>query len=156
MRIRSMLALITIVLAGAFTDAQAQDKKKGARDLITRDELMETFGQRTMMEAIYALRPRFLQGRQGVRSIGAQTGRGGATVVPIAVVLDGRVLGEVDVLRNIMVVNVEEARYYEPNKAGNEFGNVAQGGAIVLKTFKPKSGATLIVKDDTTSIGRLR
>lgn len=161
MRLRSLFALLTVAVAVTSTDVQAQ-KKKGSRDLITRDELMESaFAQASLMEAVHALRPRFLEGPRGVRSMSGGTGMGGGTVggattIPVAVVLDGKILGEVDVLRTIQVSAVDEVRYMEPSKAGTEFGNAAGGGAIVVKTFVPRTNPKVIVKDDTVQTKRLR
>jgi len=131
-RIRSVLAM-ALLLGGvaALAPSQLHAQKKRQRDLVTRDEIVETGQtQQDLFAALRALRPRFLERPPGVRTITA--GETKAT----AVYVDGKPMGGIETLQSIMASTVEEVRYYEPSKAATEFGPNAEGGAVAVKLTK--------------------
>jgi hypothetical protein len=135
MRARAVLAaLLAVGLCLAMSPAvsAAQDKKrKSQRDLVTRDEIMESAQrEHDLYSALRSLRPRFLQPPTGIRSLG------NSMQAATAVILDGKPMGDLETLRTITASTVEEVRYLEPSKAGTEYGNVANGGAVVVKLYK--------------------
>lgn len=129
-----------VAIAPGHADAQ---KKKPQRDVITRDELLDGgYGEQDLVSAIRTLRPKFLEKPQGVRSIS-----GMSVMNPIMVVVDNKPMGGVETLSSIIGGTVEEVRYLDPSKAGVDYGDKANGGAIVIKSFKPKSKPKVTVVD---------
>ncbi len=101
-------------------------------DVLARAELLQS-AQRSkdLFEAIRSLRPNFINPRT-TRTQGAQ-----ARSLPRPVVyVDGALSGELDVLKGIMVENVEEVRFKGPTEATMEFGPNAPGGAILVTLRK--------------------
>lgn len=101
-------------------------------DVITRAELLQS-AQRSkdLFEAVRSLRPNFINPLTS-RTQGAQT-----RALPRPVVyIDGAMSGELDVMKGILVDNVEEVRFKSPTEASVEFGNNAPGGAIMVKMYK--------------------
>src|SRR5687768_17236199 len=103
------LALALMVAGGlvfmAPSEAAAQKKQ---RDVITVQEI-EKSGQKDqdLFAVIRALRPHFLEGPRGVRSLG------GGAIYPVLVVVDGK-RDSPEVLAQIMAKDVKEVRYLEP------------------------------------------
>ena len=125
MRLTTRLMLgVATVLVFAPTDATAQKKQ---RDRITKEEIQQSSQKdQDLYAVIRALRPHFLEGPRGVRTIG------GGMQNPVIVVVDRR-RETPDVLLQIMAPQVEEVRYLDPSRAQNQFGVSANGGAIVVK-----------------------
>lgn len=148
--IRSAVLVLTAVvtgLAAAPGDAQAQRRD---RDLITRDELVQSSQKNTdLYQAVRSLRSHFLQGPRGPRSINATpptvgspnpgTLRAGETPKAVLYVNDAR-SGDIEMLRNIQTINVEEVRYLNPNAASMRFGQGHDGGAILVKLVTGPTG----------------
>ena len=126
------LAVIGLCLALTPRSSAAQEKKrKPQRDLVTRDEIMES-AQRDddLFNALRSLRPRFLERPTGIRTLG------NSPQPPTLVVLDGKPMGDLETLRSVIASTVDEVRYMEPSRAGTEFGNIGSGGAVVVKLYK--------------------
>ena len=111
-------------------DALAQKK---SRDVITQEEI-EKSGQKDqdLIAAIRSLRPHFLEGPRGVRTMGS------GMIYPVVVVVDGRKVTGLDDLVTILAKDVKEVRYLDPNRSQNEYGATANGGAIVVKLLGAK------------------
>jgi hypothetical protein len=124
-----LMVLGAVAAIGAIpADSFAQKRQ---RDLLTSEEI-STSAVKTadLHRAIRSLRPHFLTPARGVRTLG------NSIQEPLAVYVNGaRQTGE-DALRTIQAESVEEVRYLDPNKAGNEFGPKASGGALVVKLRK--------------------
>lgn len=136
-----LLALLLAVLA-AVAPGQLHAQKKPQRDLVTRDELLASAHKEgDLYTALRSLRPRFLEPPTGIRSI-----TGNSIQKPTTVIIDGKPMGGIETLQTIGASMVEEVRYMEPSKAGTEFGEVANGGAVVVKMFrsKPKPKVTVV------------
>lgn len=142
------LVVATTSLAVAPTHAEAQRRD---RDLITRDELVQSSQKSTdLYQAVRSLRSHFLQGPRGPRSINAdppRTGSGASSgsmrspETPKAVLyVNGSRSGDVEMLRNIQTINVEEVRYLNPNAAAMQFGQGHDGGAILVKLVSGPTG----------------
>ena len=126
------LALLTIGSLVLFTPAELSAQKK-QRDKITKEEIANSSHKdRDLLTAIRALRPHFLEGPRGVRTLG------GGMQNPLMVVVDGRRESGADALLQVMAANVAEVRYLEPARSQNEFGVNANGGAIVVKLIDAK------------------
>ena len=137
--------------------AQAQDKKpKKERDVISREELLEADSKfPDLFEAVKRLRPHFVAQNRGVRTTGVTPGapgsamcndrlerncsaRGGGYSETLAVVyIDGTKLGDLDVLRGLRTMDIDEVRYRSPTEAQADFGLGHDGGAILVKRHKP-------------------
>jgi hypothetical protein len=141
------VVLATTALALSPGDAEAQRRD---RDLITREELVQSSQKSTdLYQAVRSLRSHFLQGPRGPRSINADPARTGAGSVgaarpgeaPKAVLyVNGSRSGDVDMLRNIQTINVEEVRYLNPNAAAMQYGPGHDGGAILVKLVSGPTG----------------
>lgn len=130
MRMESLVVLIGSLIAFAPDDLLAQKRQ---RDKITRQEIENSSQKdRDLLTAIRALRPHFLEGPRGVRTIG------GGMQNPTLVVVNGRRETGADALVRIMASYVEEVRYLDPSRAQNEYGVNANGGAIVVKLIDTK------------------
>lgn len=145
----SLAAVIvaTTALAMAPTDAEAQRRD---RDLITREELVQSSHKSTdLYQAVRSLRSHFLQGPRGTRSLNATAPRIGSTdpgtvrpsEAPKAVLyVNGSRSGDLEMLRSIQTINVEEVRYLNPNAAAMQFGPGHDGGAILVKLVAGPTG----------------
>ena len=141
-----MVATTALAMAPADAEAQRRD-----RDLITRDELVQSSQKSTdLYQAVRSLRSHFLQGPRGPRSINADPARTGAEVqtgtmrageTPKAVLyVNGARSGDLEMLRSIQTINVEEVRYLNPNAAAMQFGPGHDGGAILVKLLGGPTG----------------
>jgi hypothetical protein len=101
--------------------------QKQQRDVITREEIQKSAQKDLdLFQAIRSLRPRFFEGRPGVRTLGGS--RPAEVVVYV-----GRVpQGGIDALKNIPASSVDEVRYLDPTRSESEYGSLARGGAIVV------------------------
>lgn len=153
MSIRSWSTALTLLgglLALIPSELVAQKK---SRDLITQEDLL-ALGQPelSLFDAVRRLRPHFLEPPRGVRTLaGTRTTRGtegvglvgGGTVrsgssgiAPTAVYVDGSKHVGLEALRTIVVRDVEEVRYLDPNKSQDEYGISVNGGAVAVKLRK--------------------
>jgi len=119
------LATAGIFLVPAPLPAQSKD-----RNVITRAELLRS-AQKTkdLFEAIRVLKPHFLS------PLTSRTQGNESPSKPV-VYIDGAFAGELDVLRSILVNNVEEVRFKSPTEASVELGPNAPGGAIMVTMHK--------------------
>ncbi|MGE0441017.1 MAG: hypothetical protein AB7L66_16110 [Gemmatimonadales bacterium] len=129
-----MRAVMTMVAAGAvaggllMADAGEALAQKRQRDVITREELMASAQKNEdLFGAVRALRPHMLQKPRGVRTMGA------APPAAVALYVEGNRMGDIDAMKNIPTINVEEVRYLEPGKAQDQFGIEVSGGAVVIR-----------------------
>lgn len=146
-------SLATVVLATtalALSPADAEGQRRD-RDLITREELVQSSQKSTdLYHAVRSLRSHFLQGTRGPRSFNADPARTGAEVTtgaarsreaPKAVLyVNGTRSGDIEMLRNIQTINVEEVRYMSPNAASVQYGQGHEGGAILVKLVSGPTG----------------
>ena len=125
--IRIALTVLTAAASLVVSPSESFAQKR-QRDVITREEIQgSAFKAADLHRAIRSLRPHFLTPARGVRTLG------NAIIEPLAVYINGtRQTGE-DALRSIQASAVEEVRFLDPNKAGNEFGPRANGGALLVK-----------------------
>lgn len=124
------LALAGAVLVAAPAVAHAQRKA----DKISREEIAASAQKDgNVYDLIRSLRPQFYEKPRGVKSI-----RGGSEAV--AVYVDGVKDTDVESLKLISANTVEEIRYYDPQKAQDEFGHGnGAGGAIAVKKIKAEA-----------------
>jgi hypothetical protein len=118
-----------MALVSTAPNAVAQKKQ---RDVITREEILNASQKdQDLLTAIKVLRPNFLQAPRGMRSLG------GSFIAPLSVYVDRIRQPGTDVLRQIMANTVQEVRYLDPPRSENEYGISANGGALVIKLYKP-------------------
>ena len=132
--IRIGLTVLTTAASLVVSPSESLAQKR-QRDVITREEILAS-ALRTgdLHQAIRSLRPHFLTPARGVRTFG------NSIVEPLSVYLNGTRETGVDALRTIQADAVEEVRFLDPNKAGNELGLKASGGALMVKLYKvPKT-----------------
>ena len=156
---RSSLSLLALVSAWSVLapgNAQGQKAPKRERDVIAREELVQSSEKFTdLYMAIRSLRPHFLaMNNRGTRTTGVgegdnptgapddpraarKSGTGGSRAADVLAVVyvDGRKSGEPEFLKGLSTKDVAEVRYLNPNKAGMEYGLGHDGGAIVVKMF---------------------
>jgi hypothetical protein len=146
----SLATVIVATTALALAPGQANAQRRD-RDLITREELVQSSQKSTdLYQAVRSLRSHFLQGPRGPRSINADPARTGAAVptgtsrageAPKAILyVNGTRSGDVEMLRNIQTINVEEVRYLNPNAASVQYGQGHEGGAILVKLVGGPAG----------------
>jgi hypothetical protein len=135
MTIRSGLLAVCLA-AGWLILAPAEGlAQKKQRDVITREEILGS-GQRDMdlHRAVRSLRPHFLAAPRGQRTMGA------APAAPVALYIDQARSGDVNGLKDVAAIDVQEVRYLEPAKAQERYGMSHSGGAILVTLFKgPKA-----------------
>ncbi len=117
-----------LLLAPSVSEAQARE-----RDRISHEELQQSSKQRAdLLQAIRSLRPHFLQGPRGTRSLG-----GGQMASRPIVYLNGSRMGEATLLRDIPTRNVAEVRFVPPTEASMTYG-LDHGGGVILVTLVTK------------------
>lgn len=123
-------------LAGAIpTEAQGQNPRR-ERDRIILEELQQSSKDRAdLFQAIRSLRPHFLQGPRGQRSLGG----GMVPRVPI-VYLNGTRMGDSSMLRDIQTRDVSEVRFVPPTEAANLYGLDHGAGAIFVTLINRAPG----------------
>jgi hypothetical protein len=126
--------VLAVGLALASTPSGARAQKKKQRDVITREEILNSsLKDQDLLVVIKALRPQFLQAARGPRSLG------GAGTSALSVYIDRSRQPGTDILRQVTASTVEEVRYLDPSQSENEYGITANGGAIVIKLAKVRS-----------------
>lgn len=120
------------------------------RDVITREELVQSAQKSAdLYKAVRSLRPHFLQGGRGVRSMdvgtmgrdregvmrASGTARGGDPVEPV-IYIDGNRAGSLEILKTIETSTIAEVRYLSPTKALNDKGPGHDGGALLITTHR--------------------
>ena len=124
------LGRLLIAVLGVLLPAVSHAQKK-ERDRVKREEILASGQQeQDLFLALRALRPRFLEPPPGVRTLC------NSMQIPTAVVVDGKRMGGLETLHAIVASTVDEVRYLEPSRAGTEYGQMASGGAVVVKLFK--------------------
>lgn len=122
------LAFAGLLLAPAPCDAQAPRRQ---RDLITREEILASAqSTQDLYQAIRSLRPHFLAGPRGARTVRS------ATVSTPVVYVDGSRQSDIGMLRIIKASDVAEVKFVAPTDAGTEFGIGHDAGAILVKMWK--------------------
>ena len=123
------LLLAALFLAGSASVAEAQKKKQ--KDLISRIEIdSSAFKDQDAFAMIKGLRPHFFERPKGVRSFG------GANIAGLLLVIDNVRQDDIGMLKGMRAVDVQEARYLDPDRSQNEYGAMYNGGAIIVKTRK--------------------
>lgn len=151
LRVAGALAALALTSAGVL-EAQKKD-----RDLITRDELVLASARTPdLLLAVRSLRSHMVDttrgASRGVRSMdiaapgrsttGATDAMGSTrnTPAPTPVLyVDGQKVGHLTLMKDILTSEVEEVKYLNPNRAANDLGLGHEGGAIMVKMFKPPS-----------------
>lgn len=148
---RGIAILATLTLAGnSLAHAQRKD-----RDLITREELVQAATRAPdLLLAVRGLRSHMVDttrgASRGVRSMdvaapgrsstGATASMGTTrnTMAPTPVLyVDGQKIGHLTLMKDILTIEVEEVKYLNPNRAANDLGLGHEGGAILVKMYKP-------------------
>lgn len=117
------LALLTFSL-GACASRPKSEGPSVDRNLITREQLAQRPSD-NMHGVISVVRPDWLRPPTGAASFGSGAARP-------TVYLDGRPLGDVDLLRSFSAESVERARYYIVTEAQSKFGMMATTPVIEL------------------------
>lgn len=123
-------ALLLATVAAVFPEPLPSQSRD--RNVITRAELLKSpQASGDLLEAIRSLRPNFLS-PLSTRTQGA----GARTREKPVVYIDGSLAGDLDVLKGIMVNNVEEVRFKSATEAAIELSPAPPGGAIMVKLRK--------------------
>lgn len=125
---RYQFLLSSTVVLCALALADRAEAQKRNRDVITRQEIVDSPQfEFDLYQAVRSLRPHFLAGPRGVRTLGA------SPPAPTALYVNGNRMGEIDGLKLILARNADEVRYLDPSRAENQFGLGHSGGAILVK-----------------------
>ncbi|MDA1081721.1 MAG: hypothetical protein O2973_08595 [Gemmatimonadetes bacterium] len=135
---RCLFLLLGLALFAAPVHAQSQ--KRGDQTRLTRVDLDESGGTIvTAYDAVQLLRSRWLSPPRGRQAGSNMTGTGGGATTVI-VYVDG--IRQPDVensLRRVRGAEIAEMRYFDQNRAIQEFGPGHEAGAIKVTTVsKPK------------------
>ncbi len=142
----SFAALAVAIAAAVMMPSAAHAQRKA--DKISREEIAASAQKDgNVHELIRSLRPQFYEKPRGVKSI-----RGGSEAV--AVYVDGVKETDVEALKMISANTVEEIRYYDPQRAQDEFGHGSGAGGAISVT-KIKIGAAPLAPRDTTKPPRI-
>ena len=115
----------------------------GERDRLTRGEIASNSRDGSnLYEALQALRPHFLEAPLGIQR--------GSSPQGIAVYIEQRRAGGLEVLRGITAGIVEEVRYLGPTESQNQFGPTANLVTLMIKLRRPSADTTF----DVTHFGR--
>lgn len=133
MRMRIGLAVFAMLVTLLPSDATAQKRQ---RDRIQRDEILASpHRDLDLFQVIRTMRPHFLEGARGVRTMGG----GSRPPAPLAVYIDRKKDIGVEALRTLPASQVQEVRYLDPTRSLNEFGPMVNGGAIIVTLYKSRS-----------------
>ena len=124
MRPRVLGILTTAVLLIGCSSAATQSGPRGDANRLTHDQLAAT-NSGTVYDAVEKLRPEWLTSR-GPSSMTDPT----PTVA--SVFMNGQLLGKVDFLREVRIIDVSEARYWPAGQAAAKFGMGHPRGVIEL------------------------
>ena len=122
--VTATLIVATSLLAGCARATTESGANAGARNRLTQEELAAT-NATTLYDAIVKLRPDWLTSR-GPSSVTDPT------PTSASVIMNGNLLGRVDYLRQMRVLDVTEVRYWEPGQASARFGMGHPRGVIEI------------------------
>jgi hypothetical protein len=138
--IGSGFAAAAVFVGAQPLEAEAQRRD---RDLITREELVNSSQKNTdLYSAVRSLRSHMLQGPRGPRQLNVTPPAVGSSgpgtlrnteAAKAVLYVNGSRSGDIEMMRNIQTMHVEEVRYLNPNAAGMQFGPGHEGGAILVK-----------------------
>lgn len=127
MNLKSLLSSGVPALAVGLVVACSMGPSTGTsadRNTITAEELQES-NSSTVYDALALLRPSWLTSRGPVSMSDSQESRPN-------VYMHGTRVGDLDYLRTVYVIDVEELRYYPPGEAGARFGMGNPRGVIEI------------------------
>lgn len=128
--VKPIVAGLLVALAATATAEPAEAQQRRERDRITTEELQASAKERAnLFQAIRSLRPHFLEGPRGTRSLG-----GGAVPRVPLVYLNGTRAGDATMLRDLLTVNVAEVRFTPPTEASNLYG-LDHGAGVIHVTL---------------------
>jgi GDP-D-mannose dehydratase len=117
---------MAVALVGGCSAAAQNAPSRGDRNLVTNEQLTAT-NSVTVFDALEKLRPEWMTSR-------GPTSVTDATPTTPSVFMNGQMLGRIDVLREIRVVDVAEARFWAAGQASARFGMGHPRGVIELKS----------------------
>lgn len=130
MRMRLLVA--TLAVAGSLLPAGNAMAQGKSRDLITREEILESaVKNQDLLKAVRNMRPHFLRPPRGVRSMS-----GAGAPRPVMLYVDGNRQADVNALAEILTTDAAEVRYLEPSKAQDAYGITHSGGAILVTLYR--------------------
>jgi hypothetical protein len=126
--VKQSLALTALLsaclLAGCASATTQSGSNRGGSTTLTRAQLATTNSD-NLYDAINKLRPQWLTSR-------GPTSVTDATPSTVDVYMDGSLLGKVDYLRDVPVLDVTEVRYWDAGQASVRFGMGHPHGVIEL------------------------
>ena len=130
-RLLILSVLIGVVAPGCVRKG-ATAPVRGGHDVITRAELDQAPAF-NLYETIYKIRPHFLKNRSATAH-GKQASR------PLMLYVNGERMDSVDDLRHLSPTEVEEVRFYEPQKANLHFARYNNAGGAIAVTLRKIDG----------------
>lgn len=131
---KGLAAVVTATLLVTLIPAEAEGQRR-ERNRITREELEQFHENRgDLFRAIRSLRPHFVQGSRGTRSIG------GGTMVATRPILyvNGARMADIAMLTDIMTRDVVEVRFIPPTEAAMTY-NAEHGAGVIQVTLVNKA-----------------
>jgi hypothetical protein len=125
---RHVLSVCALVVATGACGPHAQTSppaRRSDRNLITREEIAQRSFD-NMHSVVSSLRSDWLRRPLSGSSVGA------TSAAPATIFLDGRLIGDLDILKSFSAESVERVRYYTVTEAQNRFGMTATTPVIEL------------------------
>lgn len=128
MRARTGLAVVLLIASAVAGGCSTRRAESGGsnRNVLTGEQLADT-NARMVYEAIERLRPAWLNSRGPISMADPTEARAN-------VYINGSPTGDLDYLRQVYVIDVEEIRFYAPGEAGARFGMGNPRGVIAITT----------------------
>lgn len=123
-RMMERLALTSLILAGCSGAANQSATARGDRNLLTREQLVAT-NSANLYDAVEKLRPEWLTSR-------GPTSVSDPTPTMASVYMNGQQLGKAEYLRDVLVADVTEVRFWPAGQAAAKFGMGHPRGVIEL------------------------
>ena len=124
MRAFIITAVATCLMLGCASAPAVADRSSGGRNTLSREQLQATDSEE-LYAAIAKLRPEWLSSR-------GPTSVTDPTPTSASVFMDGSLLGRVDYLRQMRVIDVTEVRYWNAGQASARFGMGHPRGVIEI------------------------
>ena len=124
MRALSIALVVTCFTLGCAGAAAVGDPGSGGRNSLSREQLQATNSEE-LYAAIAKLRPEWLSSR-------GPTSVSDPTPTSASVFMNGSLLGRVEYLRDMRVIDVTEVRYWDAGQASARFGMGHPRGVIEI------------------------
>ena len=136
---RPRTILFALSLALLAVPAQAQQKTRGDRNKLTKDDIAEAPGSvMTALDAVRVLRPLWTQPPMGRTALAGGNGSSGGGATEVIVYVDDMRRPSLDELRSVKREAIVEMKFLDQNRAIQMKGPGHELGAIEVTTVNKK------------------